>query len=108
MNRVVFISTLMLILIFRQTSPVPLISYNLGDHVVIQKNNIINNTHGLGLGWIEDRDTSNQKEIAPRIEPFRMEEHSLADAKSKGCVKFSFQCRSNPFLIDLPPPACIA
>jgi len=103
MNRVVFISTILLILIFRQTSPVLLVRYNLGDRVVIQETNIINDAQGLG--WIEDRDTGNQKEIALRIEPFRMEEHSLTDVKSEECFRSSFQYRSNPFLIDLPPPA---
>jgi len=44
----------MLILIFRQTSPVLFIRHNLGDRAVIQEKNIIYNTPGLG--WIEERD----------------------------------------------------
>ncbi|MCK4989295.1 MAG: hypothetical protein KAS29_02370 [Bacteroidales bacterium] len=58
---------MLLILIFRQTS--------------------------LGLGWIEERDSSNQKEIAPGIETLRIEH-----------FRFFSQYQPNPCLIDLPPP----
>ena len=106
MKRVVFILTFLLILIFRQTSPELFVRDRLGDCVVIQETNIINDTPGLG--WIEDKDNCNQKEMALRIETFRMEEGSLADVKSKKSFKFSIISRFNPFLIDLPPPACDA
>ena len=102
MNRGVFILTLLLILIFRQTSPVLFVMHKLGDRAVIQETNIIYDTPGLG--WIEDRDSSNQKDIAPGIEPFQIEGNSLTGAKAEEHFRFSFKYQPNPCLIDLPPP----
>jgi len=92
----------MLILIFRQTSPVLFVWHELGNSVILQETNIIYNTPGLG--WIEERDSSNQKDIAPGIEPFQIEENSLTGAKAEEHFRFSFQYQPNPCLIDLPPP----
>ena len=103
MIRGVFILTLLLILIFRQTSPVLFVRHELGNSAILLDTNILYYTPGLG--WIEDRDSSYPKDIASGIETIHVEENSVTGAKAEGHFRFSFKYQPNPILIDLPPPS---
>jgi hypothetical protein len=92
-----------LILILRQAPPALMVDHQPGSRSILQETNLINRPQGFG--WTEDMNNGDPKEIPSVFQAFQDEEPLFMGAAALKLFRFSFHNRSNPLLIDRPPPA---
>jgi hypothetical protein len=102
MKRALPILVFILILLLRQSPETLIVDHIPGSHSSVQKTNFINGPQGLG--WTEAMNTGDPKDAPPVFEAFQDEEQEFTSAYALKHFRFPFHYRSNPLLIDRPPP----
>jgi len=102
MKRAVPIVLFILILILRQAPPELMVDRREMSPFILQETSLMMGSQGLG--WTEDMNRGDPKEIPPVFQAFRDEEPLFTVAAALKLFRFPFHCRSNPLLIDRPPP----
>lgn len=103
MKWVIPILVLVGILIFRQAPAEPLVIKTQSSHPVLWEKN---RTSGIQeYGWITCLDQNDPKVLPPVFHAFRNEQASLTGVYIPVLFRFSYHHRTNPLLIDRPPPS---
>ena len=102
MRRIISILTLILILILRQAPLAVKHDCQKGSYSILQRPGFIKVSQGLG--WTEDLNQSDPKDIPQVFLAFRNEQQvSVVEANLK-LSRLLFHYHSNPLLTDRPPP----
>ena len=102
MKRALPILVFILILVLRQAPEALMVDHIPGSHSIVQETNFIN--YPQGLGWTEAINNGDPKEAPEVFQAFQDEEHEFTGAYALKLFRFPFHYRSNPLLIDRPPP----
>ena len=105
MRRAIPILIFILILILRQAPFALNLGHLPGSSSILKETTLEISTQGLG--WFENMEKGDPKEISPVFQSFHNKEQLFIGAAALRHFRFLCHCHTNPVLTDKPPPAIV-